>query len=151
MAKSLQKQFDNFLKSKSVNTVLAENAEKILEEQTERMADILRNNVSAYNFLNHIEVSGDITKNISGGSVELSGFVEYDEGEVHRESWYPEAYGQGADLFTLFNYGYDAKDYVYGPDGRKSLRHRDSANFIENALNEFNNTAPAGVVATALK
>ena len=72
--------------------------------------------------------------------------IGFNEDALRRESLDPETYPEGiSNIVKLFINGYDASGYVYGVwkgHGDKeiwSLRHRDPNDFMDQAVEEFNN------------
>lgn len=68
--------------------------------------------------------------------------INFKPEEIDRDSLYPDKYSDGAyDIVALLNHGYHAKGYVYGEwrgQNIRSLRDRDGAHFMQDAISRFN-------------
>lgn len=80
-----------------------------------------------------------------------------DKEAVRRESLYPQGYPEGLnDLILLYSTGYDARDYVHGYNKKKgrymwSIPHRPQNDFLEKAVEEFNQKYNSGATWGELK
>lgn len=82
------------------------------------------------------------------GDVQISGDTAtvqlyFDKSQLHRDSLQSEWFDGIDDIIKLFVTGYDARRGVFGPWDSQgvevwSLMHRDSNDFLERAVNEFN-------------
>lgn len=79
--------------------------------------------------------------------------VSFKPEEIDRPSLYPEKYPVGKDVYdivALMNHGYHARDHVYGTwhDQRvRSLRDREGAQFIQKAVDRFNDECSGSALA----
>lgn len=104
--------------------------------------------------LNDIKV-GKTKKSSKSWEWEIS--ITIDKEALHRDSLYPKGYPDGLeDLVLLYSTGYDARDYVHGYNHKKgrymwSLPHRPSNDYLEKAVEEFNNKYNSGASWAELK
>jgi len=77
--------------------------------------------------------------------------VSFSEEAIHRESLYQAGYPNGVDnIVMLFTKGYTAGNQVWGSwhgNTIGSLTHRESNDFLAQAVEVFNNYSPVGVKA----
>ena len=83
--------------------------------------------------------------------------ISIDKEAVRRESLYPQGYTEGLnDLILLYSTGYNARDYVHGYNKKKgrymwSIPHRPQNDFLEKAVEEFNQKYNSGATWGELK
>lgn len=65
--------------------------------------------------------------------------INFDETNLHRESWYAEKYRDGvSNIAALINTGYRARDYVYNKEtGQRSLKIREGEFYVQSAVSKF--------------
>ena len=139
----LEKKLSEYVKKHYQAREITGDAVAILNNEADRFIEILNNHIGQLPF------SFSITKGqpeVQNGEYYIG--VHFDHDGAHRDSWYDEKYPDKVDLIILFNNGYSADDYVYNKETHaRSLRFRDGLQFVQAAVDDFNNSADGGVYA----
>lgn len=137
-----------------------------------KMIAVLRSTAASYalpaSIMNHFDNldASSVYKMPDGSSV----IWIYFEGDLHRDSLYPDEYSGVNNIIALLNNGYHAKNYVYGDwdghsptgeskfDGRsidtsayiRSRKDREGLQFIQQAIRDFNGNYGSDYNVTAV-